>query len=1245
MQAILKKSMETKERKDELHLMAAEKVLLSLSSYSRCTECILYAMPFVLDVNGENNLYLRCFETGTLKGFFAKHCKDLFSEIISTHNITKVHIMRIYNDWDVLAFNHHRSESSKGHGPDKNAKMFEKLVNSNKGSIRHSFDRAYQSLKNTFQGFSPGYVVFCERMARHTKKRKRKIDESGELDNINENHQYFKLDGLGNINQWSTAITDYRLNRPFKPYCELQDLVQKFGDLDELSLKDQFEILSSCPNLHKWVVRPDSGGVKLYQYFVPNGRSPRNLILGEMENENVEDGLINIKSIVTMVLAEKYKLLQPLSFKKTNKKASYQRKRVNRETILDQLGATEESFELPMTIKCSLYQEFKRNLYNDGIILWREHNAKCQVVVMNNYDSDTGSFEFNDFVAVTRTVRPGGIINFECSCGTHAALASAVNFSDWDGIKCCHARVFADIIEEFSIDYVQQNEHGYGAPQLMPNSNTESVASVKISNGLKSVIQDVIPLHSVMDIEKFSVRSPVGHQFIHVYTDNRSKRVYVKCMSGLCSLANSKKIKLRTMEEVDKLCPHLLVFKSYIDENWDKHRLLRLLRTQLDTDTDTDDEQQLDDVTDPDFDAALAVLHLDDTPGDVTDNSENKVIDGFDPETLTWKFHSKFGRIVNADPFDENLITSTIKRTEFFLMALNNQPVEFHPRCDSDQCACEVPWMRNSEGQLVYVPDGKTTLYTRDRTIDCDLFKLVCSTGKCCLRWDGLFENIFRISQQICIVEELCWEYIDMVCTSKTTFASFRQCIDNNYKRHRSPKYFMSAKTFLKLFFSWASHQPRDLNRQCNWCGESPQVLACDATKIGILSQNIDINPIEACESRQVLPTETRRNNRCFLAFSPKSKDESDEQYKNRLRTIRDSRNYLKTWTSNSTEDKLTPLEHLDCRKQLLSVLPQKVKPFFSRYINQQMSIVQLKAAKRVMHLLSFDAPVRAFLPKQLVPIMETMVMEKHARTGLLRECQKFNIALSNLLAAFNDRFLDSDVLSLIEYLLERVRSVPEPDIPPCEVIPNDPSKSGRFYYFRKDGAQIRKNRNFEIGKGKIHDDEPTTSSCSKRYPIVAPRGTSFLFLWFCPAHGFCYGGHIVNGSEGRKDAACSLFQFLETAPEGLFYDFACGFEEYSLNRESGYFSNTRFFHDLFHRYGHNCSPMYSTKSLIGMTYNTSICEQFNSFLQCVKASCKHMSQEHFVFYVKFFIDIWNTKKKKQVLRKNKLRVALAGSK
>ena len=34
---------------------------------------------------------------------------------------------------------------------------------------------------------------------------------------------------------------------------------------------------------------------------------------------------------------------------------------------------------------------------------------------------------------------------------------------------------------------------------------------------------------------------------------------------------------------------------------------------------------------------------------------------------------------------------------------------------------------------------------------------------------------------------------------------------------------------------------------------------------------------------------------------------------------------------------------------------------------------------------------------------------------------------------------------------------------------------------------------------------------------------------------------------------------------------------------------------------------------------NTEICEQFNGFLQCIKYTGSHLSQEHFMFFVQFF--------------------------
>ena len=129
--------------------------------------------------------------------------------------------------------------------------------------------------------------------------------------------------------------------------------------------------------------------------------------------------------------------------------------------------------------------------------------------------------------------------------------------------------------------------------------------------------------------------------------------------------------------------------------------------------------------------------------------------------------------------------------------------------------------------------------------------------------------------------------------------------------------------------------------------------------------------------------------------------------------------------------------------------------------------------------------------------------------------------------------------------------------------------------------------------------------------------------------HGHCYGAHVIDGSEERKDAACSLYTHLKVALDVILYDFACSLEEYCLSREADFFKNTRFYHDIFHGFSHSCSPCYSSKGLDDLTpVNTSNCEQFNSFLQCIKSSVKHMCQEHFMFYLQFMIDIWNERKR-----------------
>jgi len=240
-------------------------------------------------------------------------------------------------------------------------------------------------------------------------------------------------------------------------------------------------------------------------------------------------------------------------------------------------------------------------------------------------------------------------------------------------------------------------------------------------------------------------------------------------------------------------------------------------------------------------------------------------------------------------------------------------------------------------------------------------------------------------------------------------------------------------------------------------------------------------------------------------------------------------------------------------------------------------------------------------------------------------------------------------VTDFLTYFIMRIDEIHQLNIPPAEISEvrkYNPPRDGKAYYFSEKGHQLRNVRLFEIDKTTAvtaNFDTKPDELCNKSYnSYVSKKGATYLFLWFCPAHGHCYGFHVIPGSEGRKDPANSLYTFLEKAPEVIYYDFACSFSEYTKNRESGYYENTRFFHDIFHGYRHKCSSIFKSNRILGFKgINTSICEQFNSYIQCIKASCKLMTQEHYTFYLQFFIHQWNNKKKESFLKN--LKTAIAG--
>ena len=200
------------------------------------------------------------------------------------------------------------------------------------------------------------------------------------------------------------------------------------------------------------------------------------------------------------------------------------------------------------------------------------------------------------------------------------------------------------------------------------------------------------------------------------------------------------------------------------------------------------------------------------------------------------------------------------------------------------------------------------------------------------------------------------------------------------------------------------------------------------------------------------------------------------------------------------------------------------------------------------------------------------------------------------------------------------IKSHNVPPEPPLKKANYNPTRDFRAYYFDGTGNKVRQCRNFQIDKDKWVQ-EKQDEQCQKVYPTALASGTTYLFLWMCPKHNYCLGFHLIPGSEGPKDAMHSLYQYSSKAPQVILYDNSCHLAEMIKNRESGYFENTMVYSDIFHSVNHKCSDAFKIQRLpIGNDFNTSGCEQLNSFLGKIKSSAKFMGIENFIYYLQYFI-------------------------
>jgi len=1201
-------------RLDSAYLFTAEKSLLLLAGTVDCTDGILYGLPLLLEVSeGVYNLYIRIFESGVFSGFFRTIGAELIKQSLSNeYKIKEVVCVDIYNNWDIAAVMKEKITAKKCNVKRKEnlATVFHRLTQENKTSFNSVYPIAFGLLKAKFKGIVPGYLMFAQRKM------------GSRLTKEVEKNRYFKVENLGDID-WGSEITMYMCGGNKVIPNSLEYVLQQYDGIETLLLYQQAECVSALPNFHQWMVNKNSG-VKRHQYFLRHGKSPRNQYLRKLlciehenDNFNVVFELGEKTLILQYVFADIHYLQRPKREMQLKPKLTKKQKsKVNVHDMVDILNLEASDFQSDQLV-ISTYNEFKSHLNINGVFHWRYHSSNCDIVVTNDVDVNTGKIKSFDYVHTTREIIQDRTI-FSCSCAGYRFIRSAERFNidndDIARVQCCHCKFLMEIMEKMVV--TTNDVHAYSAVIEIIDSEASIVQKVK--KGVESLSVPVLKLESKNDtILKYSVSVRKKVEFVHLFTSDGQNTWYVSCQSGLCQHNFGKKRNALYLQTTENLCAHLeqyKEFKSNIEE-----AAVSNVSDVVDNNIEIDDEEML----------------VDDEENNVQETSN------FDKESGMWLFKSPYGHRVTSDRNHDLVMAGSLSRLHLASSYLSDNfeaPKAMYPIVDTVQCECELDWPKSDDGvNHKYVYEASVYLYSKNCCLPVHAYKLVCQTGSCVLFWTGEREAVFRSSTSISAGYELGWDFVELVESMKGNFASFCSFMNLSYARH-CPDKFMSPQSFRKWFFQWASHQLIDFREQCEWCGDKPKVLACDGTKIGIPLKNCHIVPIETPGSEAVVETPHQRNDRCFFNY-PKKGSMSSADFTALTKKIRDGRNFLKNYSKGIISDDVS----VNIKKQdFLELLPENCCSFFTKvFYERGLSGDQLQAAKSLMYLLSYDTSLRVVLPHTIIPSLCTIIADlentKKMNEEALRHVFVENYVLGNFIYMFfPDDNVDCDALKLVKHLIQRFEELQDMDVLPATPVPQinsyDRPSTGIAYYFSKDGKKVRDVRTFSADKvtGKS-----TTETCSKFYPQVAMPGSTFIFLWFCPLHGHCYGFHIVNKSEGRKDPASSLYSYLPEAPDAIFYDFACGLKEYSENRESGYFKSTRMFHDIFHGFSHKCSPLYGSKRLSEFDgVNSSICEQFNSYLQCVKASARHMNQEHFMFYVQFMIHLWNRKKNKAYKKK-----------
>ena len=327
-------------------------------------------------------------------------------------------------------------------------------------------------------------------------------------------------------------------------YSVFEDLVNKLNT--PLSFEKQEELINSLSNDsapdHKKSISHDS-------YF---SASASDGLTSKYPPTSIRNKAIYYKRTDNISLVSKSLFSEPNHKRSVSQTSSSPGKtsRTKRQKLETNRNESVESVIIsPSTFDCKVhdaspFSEFSRALVGDhGVLKWRIHSLTLDIVVMNDVCLDSGNFQKNSFVHVTRVANSV----YFCTCRMFTAGSRMQSSSD-HSTHCCHVRFFAETINaryEFLFSKSRQE------------TNLSKLDN-KLISSLDSLNVPLVKLDCHKIHHRFSVISKDFLSVAFVYLNDTR----FSCMDGNCRASSGHSRKVALLGD-SGTCEHLQVMDNH----------------------------------------------------------------------------------------------------------------------------------------------------------------------------------------------------------------------------------------------------------------------------------------------------------------------------------------------------------------------------------------------------------------------------------------------------------------------------------------------------------------------------------------------------------------------------------------------------------------------------------------------------------------------------------------------------------